>query len=642
MEGMIIPDYIGDLAEIKSENINMFFDYYGIKSSNIYNRTISIEYLKNYKNKEIYNPLIKELSFRGFVINSEKENNILPKLPEIKHENIITIEGREMVEEYKKIPFDRLGLWDTLSQFSIQKDSFFDGLPLENFIYINNSIDVDILKTSFENNGFVIKKHNETSINDINKEVMSIGSEKVSEEKDTSLVDNHRIISEISDESEDVLKVRSAIFPNKVDIIDSELLEDIRLYLIAYFNSESMRRAINIRKIYMYFFKQMMINNITEYQLYEYLKNEMSDFFDFGQGTTMTINLEKSKRKSSTEVLAGLVEGKGGLIDKEYVSKKLGWSWYIIDRTVSQSDKLKITGGIISKVNYKSKKSPFNDYLQKIIREEINDRGYILIAPLFIRLQFDCNHNTELKSFNIIKESDLSKYLKVLFANLEGNSKFLYEFGNEWSLTQIIMDNLNEAFSRNIFLEMMRSYGYSDKYSYSFLADRLHNNEFVEIDYDLLILSSKLHIDPSIEYDVLEYLKHEVFASQNHFAFVDLKGYKYRFPEIEFEWTPYLVKYIAKKNGYKEINRKRKTMDYKTDRLIMVTRESKISSFGELIGQLLKNYTGNKHQTSVHEYLQSKGILNENEYIMNKKLPSELVEENIIAIDVLGYVSLND
>ena len=84
MEGMIIPDYIGDLSEIKSENINMFFDYYGIKSSNIYNRTISIEYLKNYKNQELYNPLIKELSFRGFVINSEKENDILPKLPEIK------------------------------------------------------------------------------------------------------------------------------------------------------------------------------------------------------------------------------------------------------------------------------------------------------------------------------------------------------------------------------------------------------------------------------------------------------------------------------------------------------------------------------------------------------------------------------
>lgn len=637
MEGMIIPDYIGDLAEIKSGNINMFFDYYGIKSSNIYNRTISIEYLKNYNNKEIYNPLIKELSFRGFVINSEKENNILPKIPEIKHENFITTEGREMVEEYKKIPFERLGLWDTLSQFSIQQDSFFDGLPLENFIYINKNVDVDLLKTSFENNGFVIKKHNETSINDINKEVMSFGSEKVSKEKDASL-----IISEISGESEDVLKIRSAIFPNKVDTIDYELLEDIRLYLTAYFNSESMRRAVHIRKIYMYFFKQMMINNITEYQLYEYLKNEMSNFFDFGKGNTMTIDLEKSKRKSSAEILDGLVEEKKGIIDKEYVSKKLGWSGYIIDRTVSQSDKLKITGGIISKVNYKSKKSPFNDYLQKIIREELNDRGYILIAPLFIRLQFDGNHNTELKKLKIIKESDLSKYLKILFVNLEGNSRFLYEFGNEWSLTEIIMDNLNVAFSRKIFLEMMRSYGYSDKYSYSFLADRLHNNEFVEIDYDLLILSSKLHIDPSIEYDVLEYLKHEVFASQNHFAFVDLKGYKYRFPEIEFEWTPYLVKYIAKKNGYKEINRKRKTMDYRYDRLIMVTRESKISSFGELIRQLLKNYTGNKHQTSVHEYLQSKGILNEKEYIMNKKLPSELVEENIIAIDALGYVSLND
>ena len=88
--------------------------------------------------------------------------------------------------------------------------------------------------------------------------------------------------------------------------------------------------------------------------------------------------------------------------------------------------------------------------------------------------------------------------------------------------------------------------------------------------------------------------------------------------------------------------RKRKTMDYRSDRLIMVTRESKISSFGELIRQLLKNYTGNKHQTSVHEYLQSKGILNEKEYIMNKRLLSELVEENIIAIDALGYVSLND
>lgn len=639
MEGMIIPDYIGDLEEIKSENINIFFDYYGIKSSNIYNRTISIEYLENYKNKESYNPLIKELSFRGFVINSEKENDILPKLPEIKYENIITVEANERVEEYKKIPFDILGVWDTLSQFSIQKDSFFDGIPLENFLYINKNIDVNLLRTFFQNNGFIIKQHKEASINHIKKEAMSIGLEK-----DTSLIEKHRINNGISDEREDELqvKVRTAILPNKDNTIDSELLEDIRLYLIAYFKSESMRSDINIRKIYMYFFKQMMINNTTEHQLYEYLKHEMSNFFNFGKGNTMTIELVNSKRKSAEEILAGLVEGKGGMIDKEYVSKKLGWSWYIIDRTVSQSDKLKITGGIISKVNYKSKKSPFNDYLQKIIREELNNSGYILIAPLFTRLQFDENHNTELKRLNIIKGSDLAKYLKILFASLEGNSKFLYEFGNEWSLTQIIMDNLNEEFSRNVFLEMMRSYGYSEKYSYSFLADRLHNNEFVEIDYDLLILSSKLHIDPVIEYDVLEYLKHEVFASQNHFAFVDLKGYKYRFPEIEFEWTPYLVKYIAKKNGYKEINRKRKTMDYRSDRLIMVTRESKISSFGELIRQLLKNYTGNKHQTSVHEYLQSKGILNEKEYIMNKKLLSELVEENIIAIDALGYVSLND
>lgn len=260
--------------------------------------------------------------------------------------------------------------------------------------------------------------------------------------------------------------------------------------------------------------------------------------------------------------------------------------------------------------------------------------------PLFHSLQFADDYNSDLKELGIKDETDLCSYIKFQFDSLEGHTKFLCPKGKNLTLFEIVLKNIDKPFSRNDLLNLIGSFGYADQTYYAILQEGINNNEFIEIDDDLMVKVSKVYIEPLIQIEVLEYLENEIFNSQDFYALTDLKGYKYRFPAIDYEWTPYIIKHIASQHGYKVI--KRKISDYRYDRLIMVTPNSAISSFAELVRQVLSTYEGNKHQSSIYEYLQKKGLLYEKEYIAEKKLPLELMEEKVIAVDELGYVSWNN
>lgn len=449
-----------------------------------------------------------------------------------------------------------------------------------------------------------------------------------------------RNIRAILDRCSEVIKVGPATYKYKMESIDKSLLNEIKDYLHGYFVKDKELDVINIKKVFQQFENELGEKHISIYQLYYNMKEKMSDVLDFGKGNTMNIYLKNTKKLTSEEILCSVLEKSGGIINRDEAANLLGWENYTIDQTISKSSQLKMREGIITKIDYNFKPTNLNKHLEKVVKAEIKLKGYIMMSPLFNSLQFNDEYNSDLKELGIKDETDLCSYIKFQLDSLEGHTKFLCYKGKNLTLLEIVLKNIDKPFSRNDLLNLISSFGYTDQTYYSILQEGINNNDFTEIDDDLMVPVSKVYIKPSIQDEVLEYLKDEIFNSQDFYALTELKGYKYRFPAIDYEWTPYIIKHIASEHGYKAI--KRKISDYRYDRLIMVKPNSAISSFAELVHQVLSTYDGNSHQSAVYEYLQQKGLLNEKEYITEKKLPSELVEEKVISVDELGFVSWNN
>ena len=97
--------------------------------------------------------LTDELSLRGFNFYSERSNGFFPiecipkKIIRVKIEN---------KERYKKINFYLLGLGNFITKYKVNNDMFFDYIPIEGFLRINNYIRKEMLENEFINAGFDI------------------------------------------------------------------------------------------------------------------------------------------------------------------------------------------------------------------------------------------------------------------------------------------------------------------------------------------------------------------------------------------------------------------------------------------------------------------------------------------------------
>lgn len=116
------------------------------------------------KNRQTYNSIVDEMALRGFKFSTSKPNNVLPKY-NIQNANI-RVKKNMPGKNYKNIDFERLGISNFTTRFSVKDDLFFNNIPIEGFLYLNRDIDCNKVISEFIDCGFDVTG----VVDEINKE----------------------------------------------------------------------------------------------------------------------------------------------------------------------------------------------------------------------------------------------------------------------------------------------------------------------------------------------------------------------------------------------------------------------------------------------------------------------------------------
>ncbi|TDT72502.1 sigma-70-like protein [Hypnocyclicus thermotrophus] len=188
-EYIIIPNWINNIHEIKSENLKEFFEYI-LKSED---NKIDIEYLRKYykESREInFRNVIDELALRGFEFKTLKSNNILPKVEYCEEEELIFVS--RLGKNFVKIDFKNLNLGNFIERFRVKDDLFFNKIPYKGFRYLNPNVNNEILKKEFKNT-FNSRKNKEENF--LNENI------EIDNQKDfLELVENPKLKPELDNE----------------------------------------------------------------------------------------------------------------------------------------------------------------------------------------------------------------------------------------------------------------------------------------------------------------------------------------------------------------------------------------------------------------------------------------------------------
>lgn len=152
-----IPKYF-DISMIDSKNINSLFDSTNKTMGSKKNgNTVTIESLRllYQKDREFFENLVLELSLRGFDFSQISNSNIFPRYHISKNPKLIHNNSKDI--DLTKIDFELLRLTFFLNTFDVKSSSFFNNIPLEGFLSINNSINLQLLEVELTKAGFTIE-----------------------------------------------------------------------------------------------------------------------------------------------------------------------------------------------------------------------------------------------------------------------------------------------------------------------------------------------------------------------------------------------------------------------------------------------------------------------------------------------------
>lgn len=152
------PNYIENIKYIHSNNFKKInFEKYLSNDVSAYNLDLLRDIYREDKN--LFFNIRDELLLRGFEIKLDSKSNLFPTIKKSGDSRYIINNPKKPEEGFKQINFDSLGLGDFVNRMNIDSDVFFHLIPLDNFSYINQGINIDILaKELIENNFLLIEK----------------------------------------------------------------------------------------------------------------------------------------------------------------------------------------------------------------------------------------------------------------------------------------------------------------------------------------------------------------------------------------------------------------------------------------------------------------------------------------------------
>lgn len=158
-ESVYIPVYFDSTSIIHSYYLNKLFnnEKMCIKTDQEGTRYFSIEMLRILyrEDKDRFNKTVLELTLRGFKITNTKNTSIFPKSYVTTHSKII---GKSTLENnLSVIDFRLLHLGLLLNNFKIESSHFFENIPLEGFLSINQHVNLNLLESELVKAGFDIQ-----------------------------------------------------------------------------------------------------------------------------------------------------------------------------------------------------------------------------------------------------------------------------------------------------------------------------------------------------------------------------------------------------------------------------------------------------------------------------------------------------
>lgn len=421
--------------------------------------------------------------------------------------------------------------------------------------------------------------------------------------------------------------------------IPNDLIEEIAKFVISELNSEE---TVYAKKIYSVFEDKLIIKNITEYQIYNYLKLFYGSEFDFSTGNVMRIYKKGSENLTTDSVFYNKLVSMGGQCLVSQIADDLGVELYTVHQVASQSDKFIIIDGVM-KINEVKKEASSIKLIEKInlsVQQSLDDKGYVSSNLIFTKLRLNMEYAQELMNAKITDDNIFMGVLKQLYPELQGHSKFLYSRFREFDTIDVFLSEVGEkkVYHRNDFQIIGEELGYSDV-SVSMLVNKCFKQGlFVPLDEDYFIMSDNLIITDEQLAATNSYIK-VLLDKEQHIGLANLKGIRRKLPLLaNHTWSVQLLEYIALyKLKYQKIEIPGTT--YLTDPMI-ITRPDLNINYETIVKNTLLDYVGNMHESNICKYLISKGLVKSNRKNINE-VPRQFFLDGILSKDEIGMIQIN-
>lgn len=549
--------------------------------------------------------------------------------------NIISIKGYILEKEILEwINYQLLGI--TKNFFLDNKNRFITEMGL--IIFDDCYIEEKVSKADFSI--LIVDKYFDNKTIDLSNEedftLFSTYFDRLFKESSEKFTDASRNISSYFERKTDkIVKINPTVFKViNIDDLPVKLIDDVVKYAKMVLETEP---TVYLRKISQQFSNLLILNNISDHEIYYYLKLFYSDIFDFGEKNTMRFYLKGSPKLSTEEIIISKVIDLGNEVHGTILSEVLGIERYTIDQAIIRSNRLISINGFVKYVDDKRIIVPkiLEDEIKKISDRMLAQYGYIIINVIFEELRFDIKSSDLMMNAGLTDSEKFRNVLKVLNPNLKGHTKFLFPKESPVDTLTIFLDQMDgNKYHRNDFFEVARDLGYADVTTNIYINQGIDKGILVPIDDVYLIHHDSFKITELILTKVQEFIDKSI-EIKSYISCYKLTGFRRILPRLEtFAWTPELIYYVATQwLGYNKVSIKGAT--YIIDPLLITSKDQE-KTYNQLVIDSLRSYKGNMHEENIADYLAENGLIRSK----NKQLPKCLFEDRVLQVDEIGFITL--
>lgn len=401
------------------------------------------------------------------------------------------------------------------------------------------------------------------------------------------------------------------------------------------------RRQINVTAIFDQYQEELIENNITtKTHLYSILKYLYPERCTFGKGNTLNIYRDEDKKIDEVKLLISFMKENDGIRSNDEIKKYFNWADHKIELKIHSSDQLikwgrnnyRLIDGWIGENHVEEVNLIMSDYFER--------QGFITEYQLYDEALFSSSLYDLIQSEKIDNSLKFRNSFQYFIEKLNGDNPVIIPIDSPYNhIEDIIVNKFSKGIGRRQLIDYLENeLIYSQHMADKIFERMVSRNILFEYNVGYFYPRENITITDDHVKKVLAYIEKE----SNGLPYIILKnliGYRSNLPVIDLEWTPYLIKEILVKNGYK--NADRYNDDYRTDQLILLKQDSELETLGDLIYYVLKNdYDGNMHESYVANYLEEKGFIYKKEYSRSRLPASVYKKTDSINVSDIGIVEM--